>query len=258
MDWITDPNLWIALLTLTALEIVLGIDNIVFISILVAKLPYRLRAKARIIGLSLAMFMRLGLLLVISWVIGLTAPMFEILEHEISGRDLILIGGGLFLLGKATFEIHEKLEGHGSSAAAIGTASFGGVIAQILLLDIVFSLDSVITAVGMVDDVQIMMIAVVIAVVVMLLSAKAIGEFVERRPTVKMLALSFLLLIGMILVAEGFDQHIPKGYIYFAMGFAVFVEMLNLRLRGSTEVEAVLPAEPLDLESSRSRSHIPR
>jgi predicted tellurium resistance membrane protein TerC len=231
VDWITDPNLWIALLTLTALEIVLGIDNIVFISILVGKLPPRLRAKARVIGLSLAMFMRLGLLLVIGWVIGLTAPLFEIVEQEISGRDLILIGGGLFLLAKATYEIHEKLEGHGSTGAAIGSASFAGVITQILLLDVVFSLDSVITAVGMVDDVEIMMIAVVIAVGVMLVSARAIGEFVENHPTVKMLALSFLLLIGMILVAEGFDQHIPKGYIYFAMGFAVFVEMLNLRLR---------------------------
>jgi predicted tellurium resistance membrane protein TerC len=231
MEWLTDPNLWAALLTLTALEIVLGIDNIIFISILVAKLPVHQHTRARTIGLSLAMFMRLGLLLALGWIIGLTAPLFEIAGHEISGRDLILLGGGLFLLGKATFEIHEKLEGHSSSSVGAATTTFGAVIVQILALDVVFSLDSVITAVGMVDEVPVMMIAVVIAILVMLVSARAIGEFVERHPTVKMLALSFLLLIGMVLVAEGFDQHIPKGYIYFAMAFAVFVETLNLRLR---------------------------
>jgi predicted tellurium resistance membrane protein TerC len=240
VDWLSDPNAWIALLTLTSLEIVLGIDNIIFISILVAKLPVHQQPRARVIGLSLALVMRLALLLAIGWVIGLTATWFELLEQEISGRDLILIGGGLFLLGKATFEIHEKLEGHASQSAALGTATFAGVIVQIMLLDMVFSLDSVITAVGMADEISIMIIAVVIAIVVMLLSARAIGEFVERHPTVKMLALSFLLLIGMVLVAEGFEQHIPKGYIYFAMGFAVFVEMLNLRLRTQASEPAIL------------------
>jgi predicted tellurium resistance membrane protein TerC len=246
MEWLTDPSIWAALLTLTALEIVLGIDNIIFISILVAKLPLHQHRRARTIGLSLAMFMRLGLLLVLGWIIGLTAPLFEMWGQEISGRDLILIGGGLFLLGKATFEIHEKLEGHASQAQMVPTATFGVVIVQILALDIVFSLDSVITAVGMVEEVPIMMIAVVIAILVMLASAKAIGDFVERHPTVKMLALSFLLLIGMVLVAEGFDQHIPKGYIYFAMAFAVFVEMLNLRLRKQTEKPAHLKQERLN------------
>jgi predicted tellurium resistance membrane protein TerC len=231
VDWITDPNVWIALVTLTSLEIVLGIDNIVFISILVAKLPEPLRNKARVIGLSLAMIMRLALLLAIGWVIGLTTPLFDVVNHEISGRDLILLGGGLFLLGKATYEIHDKIERQSKPSLMAGTAGFGAIIVQIIALDAVFSLDSVITAVGMAEDVAIMMIAVVIAVLVMLVSARAIGEFVENHPTVKMLALSFLLLIGMVLVAEGLDQHIPKGYIYFAMGFAVFVEMLNLRFR---------------------------
>jgi predicted tellurium resistance membrane protein TerC len=232
MEWLADPDVWIALVTLTTLEIVLGIDNIVFISILAGKLPEDQQARARSIGLGLAMFIRILLLLGISWVIGLTTPLFSALGNELSGRDLILILGGLFLLAKATFEIHEKLEGEeGHAAAGIGTASFGGVLVQILLLDAVFSLDSVITAVGMADQIGVMIAAVVIAIGVMLVSAGAVSDFVNRHPTVKMLALSFLLLIGMSLVAEGWDLHIPKGYIYFAMGFSVFVEALNLRVR---------------------------
>jgi predicted tellurium resistance membrane protein TerC len=232
VEWISSPEIWVALLTLTALEIVLGIDNIIFISILVAKLPKAMQQKARLIGLGGAMIMRILLLFSLSWVIGLTDPWFTIVDQEISGRDLILIGGGLFLLGKATFEIHEKLEGAEGHTSVRVAPSFTSVIIQIMLLDIVFSLDSVITAVGMADDVEVMIAAVIIAIGVMMVSAKSISEFVDQHPTVKMLALSFLLLIGMSLIAEGFEQHIPKGYIYFAMGFSVFVEMLNLRLRG--------------------------
>jgi predicted tellurium resistance membrane protein TerC len=234
-EFLGDPGTWVvALLTLTVLEIVLGIDNIIFISILAGKLPADQQSRARIVGLSLAMIMRIGLLFSISWVIGLTGTLFTVFDFDFSGRDLILIGGGLFLLGKATFEIHEKLEGEelAPGAVAAGTASFAATIAQILLLDIVFSLDSVITAVGMAEDLWVMVTAVVIAVGVMLVSAATISDFVNRHPTVKMLALSFLLLIGMSLVAEGLEFHIPKGYIYFAMGFSVFVEVLNLRLRG--------------------------
>ncbi len=245
-EFLSDPGTWVvALVTLTVLEIVLGIDNIVFISILVGKLPAELQDRARIIGLSLAMLMRIGLLFTISWIIGLTQPWFNILGQEISGRDVILIGGGLFLLGKATFEIHDRLEGdlHGAAATA-GTASFTSVIAQILALDIVFSLDSVITAVGMAEDLWVMVAAVVIAVGVMLVSSGAISRFVNEHPTVKMLALSFLLLIGMSLVAEGLEFHIPKGYIYFAMGFSVFVELLNLRIRGRNEGEPVHLRDP--------------
>ena len=230
-DWMTSAEGWIALLTLTVLEIVLGIDNIVFISILASKLREGERERARRVGLSLAMFIRIGLLLSITWVMQLTAPLLGVLGQEISGRDLILIVGGLFLIAKATHEIHGKLEGEEGHGSARVTASFAGVIVQILLLDIVFSLDSVITAVGMAEDVAVMVLAVVIAVGVMLVSSRAIGEFVERHPTVKMLALSFLLLIGVSLMADGFDQHIPKGYIYFAMGFSIFVEMINLRVR---------------------------
>ena len=233
-EFLGDPGTWVvALLTLTVLEIVLGIDNIIFISILAGKLPADQQNRARIVGLSLAMFMRIALLFSISWVIGLTGTLFSVLDFDISGRDLILLGGGLFLLGKATFEIHEKLEGeeHAGGAAA-GTASFASVIAQIVVLDAVFSLDSVITAVGMADELWVMVAAVVIAIGVMLVSAGTISDFVNRHPTVKMLALSFLLLIGMSLVADGLDVHIPKGYIYFAMGFSVFVEVLNLRIRG--------------------------
>jgi len=234
-EFLGDPGTWVvALLTLTVLEIVLGIDNIIFISILAGKLPLEQQNRARVVGLSLAMFMRIALLFSISWVIGLTGTIFSVLDFDISGRDLILIGGGLFLLGKATFEIHERLEGeeHAPGAVAAGTASFAATIAQILLLDVVFSLDSVITAVGMAEELWVMITAVVIAIGVMLVSAGTISDFVNRHPTVKMLALSFLLLIGMSLVAEGLDFHIPKGYIYFAMGFSVFVEVLNLRLRG--------------------------
>ena len=245
-DFLADPGTWaVALVTLTVLEIVLGIDNIVFISILVGKLPRELQDRARIIGLSLAMFMRIGLLFTISWIIGLTAPWFNIFGMDISGRDIILIGGGLFLLGKATFEIHDRLEGeeHASGAAAAGTASFAAIIAQILVLDLVFSLDSVITAVGMAEDLWVMVTAVIIAVGVMLLSSGVISNFVNEHPTVKMLALSFLLLIGMSLVAEGLEFHIPKGYIYFAMGFSVFVEFLNLRIRGRGKPKG----EPLHL-----------
>ena len=230
-DWMSSPEGWIALLTLSVLEIVLGIDNIVFISILAGKLRPEERGRARQVGLGLAMFIRIALLLSITWVMGLTSPLFTVTRQEISGRDLILIIGGLFLLGKSTHEIHEKLEGEEGHASGRAAASFAGVIVQILLLDIVFSLDSVITAVGMAEDVAVMIIAVVLAVAVMMFSAGAISDFVDRHPTVKMLALSFLLLIGVSLIAEGFDQHIPKGYIYFAMGFSVFVEMINLRIR---------------------------
>ncbi|HEX5163825.1 MAG TPA: TerC family protein [Thermomicrobiales bacterium] len=232
MEWISSPEIWVALLTLTALEIVLGIDNIIFISILVAKLPKEMQQRARLIGLSAAMIMRILLLFSLSWIIGLEDPWFTILDQEISGRDLILVVGGLFLLGKATYEIHEKLEGVEGHTSTRVAPSFVSVIIQIMLLDIVFSIDSVITAVGMADDVEVMIAAVIIAIIVMMVAAKSISEFVDAHPTVKMLALSFLLLIGMSLVAESFDQHIPKGYIYFAMGFSVFVEMLNLRLRG--------------------------
>jgi predicted tellurium resistance membrane protein TerC len=230
-DWTSSPEGWIALLTLSVLEIVLGIDNIVFISILAGKLRPEERARARQVGLGLAMFIRILLLLSITWVMSLTSPLFTITNQELSGRDLILIIGGLFLLGKSTHEIHDKLEGEEGRASGRAGASFAGVIVQILLLDIVFSLDSVITAVGMAEDVAVMIIAVVLAVAVMMFSAGAISDFVDRHPTVKMLALSFLLLIGVSLIAEGLDQHIPKGYIYFAMGFSVFVEMINLRVR---------------------------
>ena len=231
MEWITQPESWIAFLTLTALELVLGIDNIVFISILAGKLPKGQQNRARTIGLGLAMFTRVGLLFSLSWIIRLTAPLFTVLHQEISGRDLILLLGGLFLLAKSTHEIHQKLEGEEGHASARVHPSFASVIVQILLLDIVFSLDSVITAVGMVDELWVMVTAVIIAVAIMLMSAETISEFVHRHPTVKMLALSFLLLIGVSLIAEGFDHHIPKGYIYFAMGFSVFVEAINLRMK---------------------------
>ncbi len=237
MEWISEPQAWIAFLTLTALELVLGIDNIVFISILAGKLPPEERKKARTVGLALAMITRVLLLLSLSWIIRLTAPLFTVLSQEISGRDLILIGGGLFLLGKSTYEIHGKLEGEEGHASARVGPSFTSVIIQILLLDVVFSLDSVITAVGMVDNVSIMIAAVVVAIIFMMAFSGKISGFVEKHPTVKMLALSFLLLIGVTLIVEGFDHHIPKGYIYFAMAFSVFVEMLNLRLRKSKPVK---------------------
>lgn len=226
-----EPEIWIALLTLTTLEVVLGVDNVIFISILSGKLPTALQERARVTGLTLAMFIRIALLLSISWVIGLTAPLFSIFGHELSGRDLILIGGGLFLLAKATSEIHDELEGGAERGPVRAAASFGSVIAQILALDIVFSLDSVLTAVGLAEQLWVMVTAIVVAVVIMLVSSGPLAEFVNRHPTVKMLALSFLLLIGMALVAEGWELHIPKGYLYFAMAFSVFVEMLNLRVR---------------------------
>ncbi|HKQ50292.1 MAG TPA: TerC family protein [Phycisphaerae bacterium] len=245
MDWIADPQVWIALGTLTVLEIVLGIDNVVFISILAGKLPRAQQAKARRIGLALAMLMRIALLFSLAWIIRLTNPLFSILGHAISGRDLILLGGGLFLLAKSTHEIHQKLEGDEGGSSARVRPSLGGVLVQIMLLDIVFSLDSVITAVGMVeaDQIAVMIAAVVIAVALMMAFAGPISSFVEKRPTVKILALSFLLLIGLTLIAEGWGQHIPKGYIYFAMAFSLFVEVLNERLR-KTKTAPVRLHEP--------------
>jgi len=240
MDWITSPQAWIAFGTLLALEIVLGIDNVVFISILAGKLPLSMQARARYTGLALAMLTRLMLLFSLSWMIRLTAPLFTIFQQEISGRDLILIVGGLFLIAKSTHEIHQRLEGEQGSSSSRVAPTFASVIVQILLLDVVFSLDSVITAIGMVDHIGIMVAAVIVAVIVMIGFAGAIGRFVEHHPTVKMLALSFLLLIGMTLMAEGFDQHISKGYIYSAMAFSVFVEMLNLRVRRTAAVPVKL------------------
>jgi predicted tellurium resistance membrane protein TerC len=234
-SWMSSADGWIALATLTVLEIVLGIDNIVFISILAGKLKPEERGRARTIGLSMAMGTRILLLLSITWVMGLTAPLFTVFGQEISGRDLILLLGGLFLIAKSTHEIHDKLEGAEGHGAAKAAASFGAVLIQIALLDIVFSLDSVITAVGMAEHVGVMIIAVIVAVGVMLFSAGPISNFVEKHPTVKMLALSFLLLIGVSLIGEGLDHHIPKGYIYFAMGFSIFVEMINLRVRTKGE-----------------------
>jgi len=234
MEWL-NAQVLIALATLTFLEIVLGVDNIIFISILSGKLPPEQQPGARRIGLLLAMGTRILLLFSLAWVIKLTAPMFTVWSQEISGRDLILIIGGLFLLAKSTHEIHGRLEGEEGHGNARAASSYAAVLVQIALLDIVFSLDSVITAVGMVDQVSVMVVAVVISVIIMMIAAEPISAFVHRHPTVKMLALSFLLLIGLSLLMEGFDQHIPKGYIYFAMGFSVFVEMINLRLRPKTE-----------------------
>jgi len=239
MEWITNPEIWIGLLTLTALEIVLGIDNVVFISILAGKLPEKQQARARRVGLSMALVTRIALLLSLAWIIGLTEPIFTIFSKGISGRDLILIGGGLFLLAKSTREIHDKLEGIEGHANKRISPSFASVIIQILLLDIVFSLDSVITAVGMVEQIGVMIAAVVIAVVIMLISADAISSYVTRRPTIKILALSFLLLIGMALIMEGLHQPIPRGYIYFAMAFSIFVEMVNLRVRAQRFAEPI-------------------
>ncbi|HEX6087293.1 MAG TPA: TerC family protein [Thermoanaerobaculia bacterium] len=231
MEWLSDPQAWIALLTLTVLEIVLGIDNVIFISILAGKLPPADQKKARNIGLAGAMIMRILLLLSLAWIVKLTAPLFTVLGAEISGRDLILLAGGLFLMGKATHEIHDKLEGEEGTTAKKVAPSLASVITQIMLLDIVFSLDSVITAVGMAKHLGVMITAVVISVGIMLFAAGSISRFVDRHPTVKMLALSFLLLIGTTLIAEGLDFHIPKGYIYFAMAFSVFVEVLNISFR---------------------------
>ncbi len=230
-EWLNSPEAWIALSTLTALEIVLGIDNIIFISILVSRLPAAQRALARRAGLALAMIARLALLFSISWVMGLTDTWFTLFGQEISGRDVILVGGGLFLLAKATHEIHNSLEGEEEAHTPKVAASLGMVLVQIAILDIVFSLDSVITAVGLVDHVSLMAIAIILAVAVMMFAAKSIGDFVDNHPTIKILALSFLILVGVTLMAEGFDVHVPKGYIYFAMAFSVAVEMLNIRMR---------------------------
>ncbi len=247
MDWLLDPNAWIALMTLTALEIVLGIDNIIFISILVGRLPEHQRARARTIGIALAMVSRIALLLSLAWMMTLTTPLFTLFGHGLSGRDLILIIGGLFLLWKSVHEIHSSLEGEEEPAAEGNgrrlVSSFGAVITQIAIIDVVFSLDSVITAVGMVDEIAIMVIAIVAAVAVMLVAAGPISEFVDRHPTIKMLALSFLILVGVALIGEGWDLHIPKGYIYFAMAFSVAVEMLNIRMRAKRRE----PMEPLHL-----------
>ena len=244
MEWLSDPNAWIGLLTLTVLELVLGIDNIVFISILSGKLPAREQKNARLIGLSLAMLMRILLLLSITWIMGLTRPLFAIASFEVTGRAIILVAGGLFLLVKSTHEIHDQMEEDVQRQAPV-VASFFAVLVQISLLDIVFSLDSVITAVGMVDEIAIMIIAVVLSVIVMMVFAGPVSGFVERHPTIKMLALSFLLLIGMNLVAEGLGFHIPKGYTYFAMAFALFVEMLNFKMRSRKPVPRALQSRRL-------------
>jgi predicted tellurium resistance membrane protein TerC len=240
MDWLLQPEAWVALLTLTALEIVLGIDNIIFLSILVGRLPPERRQSARVLGLGLAMGSRIALLLSLTWLMSLTAPIVAVLGHEVSWRDVILIGGGAFLLAKATLEIHNSLEGEEEGPKAVQAASFGAVLVQIALIDIVFSLDSVITAVGLVQQVSIMVLAIVVAVLVMMVAAKPISDFIDTHPTVKMLALSFLIVVGVALIGEGFEFHIPRGYIYFAMAFSVVVEMLNIQVRKRT-------AEPVHL-----------
>lgn len=245
MFLLADPQVWIAFLTLTALELVLGIDNIIFISILVDRLPPHVRERARKIGLFFAMFMRIALLLLLSWIVGATEPLFSVLGKAVAPRDLILIGGGLFLLWKSTQEIHQLLEGAEESHESVVHATFSSVIMQIIVIDLVFSLDSIITAVGMVDNVAVMIAAVIVSVGLMMLFANAIGSFVTGHPTIKMLALSFLLVVGMALVAEGFGHHVPKGYIYFAMAFSLGVEMLNLRLR-QKRVEPVRFHEPYE------------
>ena len=245
-EWVASPEAWVALVTLTALEIVLGIDNIIFISILVGRLPEAQRNFARRMGLSLAMLTRLGLLFSISWVMGLTKPWFELFGMSISGRDLVLIGGGLFLLFKATHEIHNSLEGAEDNDKQMVVTGLGSVLIQIAILDIVFSLDSVITAVGLVEHIALMAIAIILAVLVMLFAAKPIGDFVEKHPTIKILALSFLILVGVTLIVEGFDIHVPKGYIYFAMAFSVGVEFINLRMRKKM-------AEPVKLHKALSK-----
>jgi predicted tellurium resistance membrane protein TerC len=251
MDWLTDPQVWVGLATLTALEIVLGIDNIIFIAILSAKLPVGQQARARFVGLAIAMVTRVGLLFSLTWMMKLTRPLFAVLGNGFSGRDLILIGGGLFLLAKSTLEIHDKLEGHHvAQDRNKARAVFGMVVMQIVLLDLVFSLDSVITAIGLSNHIGVMVTAVVVAIVFMMAFATSISNFVDRHPTIRMLALSFLILIGVSLVGEGFAFHIPKGYIYFAMAFSVMVEMLNLRLRKVTEpVELRGALEELKKES---------
>lgn len=246
MEWILDGEAWIALATLTVLELVLGIDNVIFISILAAKLPPAQQPRARRVGLALAMLMRIALLLSLAWIIRFTAPLFTVLGRPVSGRDVILLAGGLFLIAKSTYEIHDKLEGAEPPMSVASRAAFRSVVIQIMLLDIVFSLDSVITAVGMVQQIPIMVAAIVVAVTLMMVFAGPVSDFVERHPTVKMLALSFLLLIGVALIADGLGLHIPRGYIYFAMGFSVVVELLNLRLRRR-------PDEPVRLHQPIAR-----
>ena len=236
MELLTDPQVWLAFVTLTALELVLGIDNVIFISILVEKLEARQRELARRVGLFLAMFMRIALLAALSWLVGLREPLFAVLGHEISGRDLILIAGGLFLIYKSTVEIHQLLEGEEGGASAAVRATFAAIIGQIVLIDLVFSLDSIITAVGMVSQIEVMVAAVIVSVLVMMAFAGAIGRFIADRPTIKVLALAFLFMIGLVLIADGFDHHVPKGYVYFAMAFSVLVEMLNTRLRRKRDV----------------------
>ncbi len=238
-ELLADPQIWIAFLTLTALELVLGIDNVIFISILVDKLPAQSRELARRIGLFLAMFLRIGLLFLLSWIIGLVEPLFTVFQEEFSGRDLILIGGGLFLLWKATREIHQLLEGERGEASTAVRATFSAVILQIAIIDLVFSFDSIITAVGMVDEIEVMVAAVIVSVMLMMAFAGGIGRVVSAHPTIKMLALAFLLVIGVVLIADGFDHHVPKGYVYFALAFSVAVELLNIRMRR----RAVRPAE---------------
>ncbi|MET3383733.1 MULTISPECIES: TerC family protein [Variovorax] len=240
LQLLSDPQVWIAFATLTALELVLGIDNIIFISILVDKLPLAQREFARRIGLFMAMFMRIGLLLVLAWIVGLVKPLFVVFGQEISGRDLILILGGLFLIWKSTSEVHQSLEGEHEHKQSTAKATFASVILQIMLIDLVFSLDSIITAVGMVDDVRVMIAAVIASVLLMMLFAGPIGRFVSNHPTIKMLALSFLVVVGVVLVAEGFEHHVPKGYVYFAMAFSLSVEMLNIRMRKKSAKPVVL------------------
>ena len=242
MELLTDPQAWIAFATLTALELVLGIDNIIFISILVDKLPKHQRERARKIGLFMAMFMRIGLLMVLAWIVGLVAPLFTVFNQAISGRDLILILGGLFLIWKSTGEIHQSLEGAEEHASGVVKATFAAVILQIMIVDLVFSLDSIITAVGMVDDLRVMIAAVIVSVALMMLFASPIGRFVSDHPTIKMLALSFLVVVGVVLVAEGFGHHVPKGYVYFGMAFSLGVEMLNIHMRKRAK-------KPVDLHS---------
>lgn len=244
MELLTDPSVWIAFLTLTALELVLGIDNIIFISILCDRLPLETREKARKIGLFMAMFMRISLLFLLAWIVGLVAPLFSVFGHEISGRDLILIGGGLFLLWKSTHEINHLLEGEAGHAKQGAAVTFWGVIAQIAVVDMVFSLDSIITAVGMVDEIAVMIAAVVVSVGLMMVFAKQIGDFVSAHPSVKMLALSFLVVVGIVLIADGFDHHVPKGYVYFAMAFSLMVELLNIRARKKRS-----PPHPVELHN---------
>ena len=250
LELLTDPQIWVAFATLTALELVLGIDNIIFISILVDRLPPHQREFARKIGLFGAMFMRIGLLLVLAWIVGLTAPLFSVLQQEVSGRDLVLIAGGLFLLWKSVGEIHQSLEGEEGHETSVVKATFASIIIQIMLIDIVFSLDSIITAVGMVEQVSVMIAAVIVSVGLMMLFAGPIGRFVSAHPTIKMLALSFLVVVGVVLIAEGFGHHVPKGYVYSAMAFSVIVEMLNIKMRKRSAPPVHLRAAYSPMEES--------